>query len=210
MKGFKNSCYLSNYMDDIHLIFKARQTVVEMLRDRKYEIPDNLLNEKIGDFKTAHANKKLDIYVTNPKKCYVKFVLLHKTRPNILREYISQLKESHLDGDDGTLILVLRNKPNNTLNKLSNEFHNIQIFWLRNLIVNITHHKLVPKFEKIDESDIEPLLKNYKLSSRSQLPMMLRDDPISKYFGYKSGTVCRITRRSVTSGEYITYRCVKQ
>jgi len=197
-------------MDDIHFIFKARQTVVEMLRDRKYDIPDNLLNETIGDFKTTLANKKLDIYVTSPTKCYVKFVLLHKTRPNILREYITQLKQSHLDGDNGTLILILRNKPNNTLYKLSNEFRNIQIFWLRNLIINITHHNLVPKHEKLEESEIESLLIQYKLTSRNQLPMMFKTDPISKYFGFKAGNVCRITRSSVTSGEYITYRCVKQ
>jgi DNA-directed RNA polymerase I, II, and III subunit RPABC1 len=197
-------------MDDIDLIFKARQTVVEMLQDRKYTIPESLLNEKIGDFKTAHSNKRLDIYVTNPSKCYVKFVLLHKVRPNILREYITQLKESHLDGDEGTLVLVLRSKPNNTLYKLTSEFRNLQIFWLRNLIINITHHSLVPKFEKLEESEIEHLLHQYKLTSRNQLPMMFRDDPISQYFGYKSGNVCRIKRNSVTSGEYITYRCVKQ
>lgn len=197
-------------MDDIDLIFKARQTVVEMLQDRKYTIPESLLNEKIGDFKTAHSNKRLDIYVTNPSKCYVKFVLLHKVRPNILREYITQLKESHLDGDEGTLVLVLRSKPNNTLYKLTSEFRNLQIFWLRNLIINITHHSLVPKFEKLEESEIEHLLQQYKLTSRNQLPMMFRDDPISQYFGYKSGNVCRIKRNSVTSGEYITYRCVKQ
>ena len=197
-------------MDDIHLIFKARQTVVEMLQDRNYSVPDSLLNEQLGDFKTAHSNKRLDIFVTQPHKCYVKFVLLHKIRPNILREYITQLKESHLDGDEGTLILVLRNKPNNTLYKLTGEFKNIQIFWLRNLIVNITHHRLVPKHEKLTEAEVEQLLSRYKLTSRNQLPMMFRDDPISQYFGYKSGNVCRITRNSVTSGEYITYRCVKQ
>ena len=195
-------------MDDLASLFQARKTVIEMLQDRGYIITDELHCDKITDFKQLYNNKKCDIQVKDPSPCYVKFVLLHKVRPNMLRDYINQIREKNI-GESDDLLLIIRNKPNSTLLKITKEFKNIQIFWLRNLIINITHHSLNPEYRKLNENEIEALIRQYNLSSRFQLPLMLNDDPISKYFGYKTGTVCEVKRNSHTNGDYISYRCVK-
>lgn len=195
-------------MDDFTPLFQARKTVIEMLTDRGFSIPSELNCDKITDFKQIYNEKRCDILVKDPCPCYVKFVLLHKVRPNILRDYINQIREKQISEAD-ELIIIIRNKPNSTLLKITKEFQNIQIFWLRNLIVNITRHDLNPKFRKLSEHEIECTLRTYHLNSRFLLPIMLTDDPISKYFGFKTGNVCEVTRNSKTNGTYICYRCVK-
>ena len=50
--------------------------------------------------------------------------------------------------------------------------------------------------------------KNY-ITSKSLFPVMNRDDPVAKYLNLSSGDVCKILRKSITSGEYISYRVVK-
>ena len=195
-------------MDDIDSLYKARQTVVEMLTDRGYTIPDEVPCDSMTQFKKLYANKQCDIFVKEPHKCYVKFVLTHKVRPNILREHIKTLREGDLEDEDD-LVMVIRNKPNSTLLRITKEYPNVQIFWIRYLMVNITHHALNPTFVKMTDPEIEALLKQYRLTSRYQLPIMLKDDPISRYYAFSTGTVTRVIRSSVTSGEYVSYRCIK-
>ena len=195
-------------MDDLVSLFQARRTITEMLSDRGYHVPEDIKCHSLEQFKVLFHQKQFDVLVKDPNPCYVKFVLLHKARPTLLREYINQIREKEISEND-ELLLIIRNKPNITLLKITKEFKNIQIFWLRNLIINITQHHLNPKYKKLSEPEIEGVLKQYHLTSRFQLPLMLNDDPISKYFGFKSGTVCEITRNSNTNGDYISYRCVK-
>ena len=195
-------------MDDINSLFQARKTVIEMLKDRGFTVPDSLQCDKLNDFKTLFNNKNCDIFIKEPSLCYVKFILHHKIRPNALRDIVTQLVENQLS-DDGNLIVVTRNKPNSALQKISKTYKGLQIFWVKNLVVNITKHKLNPKFQVLPESEVDALLKRYNLTTRFQLPLMLKDDPISQYFGLKSGTVCQVIRNSVSSGQHNSYRCVK-
>eukprot|EP00030_Apusomonadida_sp_AF-17_P002123 a262_287.p2 GENE.a262_287~~a262_287.p2 ORF type:complete len:217 (+),score=76.62 a262_287:34-651(+) len=82
-----------------------------------------------------------------------------------------------------------------------------EIFFDTELIVNITEHSLVPKHEPLTDDEKAALLARYRLQ-QTQLPRMNTTDPVAKFYGLKSGTVVRITRKSETAGRYITYRLV--
>ena len=200
-------------MDEIKLYNNTYITVLEMLQDRNYIIPDKYKNLSLNEFKLLFQNKQLDIYVNNNhnKKCYVKFIHSNKIRPNIIRDYIQQIKNEYLPGNEDQLIIILKNKPNNTLLKIPKDpnFKCVQLFWMKHLLFNITKYELVPKFEELSNDDVNILLDRLNISSKLQLPVMLIDDPISKYYGYSSGTVCKITRKSPSAGLSINYRCVK-
>ena len=74
-------------------------------------------------------------------------------------------------------------------------------------MVNITHHKLVPKHVVLTVNEKKRLLEKYKLRD-SQLPRMQVTDPVSRYFGLNKGQVCKIIRNSETAGRYVAYRVV--
>ena len=80
----------------------------------------------------------------------------------------------------------------------------IEIFQENDLIVNITHHELVPKHLKLNREEKE-LLTRYRLKE-SQLPRIQREDPVARYLGLKRGEIVKIIRRSETSGRYASYR----
>ena len=194
---------------DLNILYNCRNTIIEMLRDRGFVVPDIYICKNFQEFRQLHNNKQLDIYVKDPTPCYVKFVILSKSRPQMIRDHITSIKENYSLTEDSDIIMVLKNKPHNTLYKLNKEHRNIQFFWINELIRNITHHSLNPLFQKLSPLEEEEVLKKYNLRSKNNLPLFLATDPICKYFNFKSGTICKIIKKSKTNGVYITYRCVK-
>ena len=83
-----------------------------------------------------------------------------------------------------------------------------QVFVIPELLFNITRHRLVPKHEVVaDPDEISQVIKRYNVRTRTQLPIILRTDPVARYFGLKPGQLMRITRISPSSGLYTMYRC---
>ena len=62
--------------------------------------------------------------------------------------------------------------------------------------------------ELLDEKEKKELLIKYKCTV-NQLPKIFKTDPISRYFGAKTGDIFRIYRNSCSVGEKIGYRYVK-
>ncbi len=65
------------------------------------------------------------------------------------------------------------------------------------LLVNITHHTLVPKHEVMTPQEKRELLQRYRLKD-NQLPRIQPTDPVARYLGLSRGQVVRITRRELT------------
>ena len=73
--------------------------------------------------------------------------------------------------------------------------------------MDISYHVLVPKHEIITEKEKEEIFKKYNLTT-DQLPKILIDDPVCGTIGAKPGQVLKITRKSHTAEEAISYRFV--
>jgi DNA-directed RNA polymerase I, II, and III subunit RPABC1 len=134
-----------------------------------------------------------------------------KIKPNQIKDIIEGLKTEHLEKETDKLILIIKPKPNSTILKIikEKEYRFVEIFWLNNVVFNITKHVLVPKHIKITEEEIKLVMEKHYIVTKSIFPVMNRDDPIARYLNLSSGDVCKIIRKSPTSGEYISYRVVK-
>ena len=195
-------------------IFRSRKTIIEMLGDRKYDLSglDNIDTDR-ESFNNYNKENKLDIHVINSEReVYVKFIKITKVKPATLRELISEINNDILTNKENKKILiVLLTKPNNTVLKIKNEKHceNIELFWIGNLLINITKHSFVPTHEKVETSDYDDIKTKFSLSNFNQLPIILKSDPVSKYYGFESGDICKITRKNKISGISVIYRLVK-
>ena len=104
--------------------------------------------------------------------------------------------------------MVQENVTQNNMKMIQSLNLPVEVHLLSRLQFNITKHVLVPRHEVIrDKAVIDDILARYKLKNKYQLPIILKTDPIAKYYGMKNGDLVKITRASETAGEYIVYRC---
>ena len=65
--------------------------------------------------------------------------------------------------------------------------------------------KLIKLIE--DKNKVKEICDRYKCTINN-FPIILKTDPISRYFNFKPGSLVEITRKSETCAEYIHYRFV--
>lgn len=183
-------------------VFKCYQTLREMLADRgvvpnalpdltESEMEVQLLGQQVLEFPVDDTTKAI-------------FFAQAKVKIGDMKKALQNNSHTHC-------ILVFKEKPTVTsmkaLTELQNTVH-FEIFDMKELSFNISRHTLVPKHERIrDEARVARLLDTYKLKSKTQLPLILRTDPMARYLGLQSGDVVEITRPSPTAGVYKNYRC---
>lgn len=199
-------------MDEITKLYKARITVLEMMNDRGIDYPSTLNIDKIEQFRIEYYSRNIDIFINHQgQRIFIKFLINSKIKPNQIKDIIEGLKTEYLEKETDKLILIIKPKPNSTILKIikEKEYRFVEIFWLNNVVFNITKHVLVPKHIKMTEDEIKTLMEKHYIVSKSVFPVMNRDDPIARYLNLASGDLCKIIRKSQTSGEYTSYRVVK-
>ena len=85
--------------------------------------------------------------------------------------------------------------------------HGIRYLSMKNVLIDLLQHNLVPKHDILTDEERENLLTELKIEA-SQLPKVRRTDPIIKLLNGKPGDVVRIQRRSPTAGTSIYYRLI--
>lgn len=87
-------------------------------------------------------------------------------------------------------------------------YQNSEVFKYTELLINVIDHDLQPKFELLDKNEREQMLKEYNLT-KSNMPIMLKTDPIARYYAANVGDIFRILSPSSYSGEGTRYRYVR-
>lgn len=206
-------------MDETQFLFNSWRTSLELAKDRGFIVNENYLKITLKDFKFMLSNKESNVdiicndHVDEPNKIlYIKFILALKIKPSNIKDIYEEIKEKINEQKSIDMIIVLKSKPNNSILKLQKDkaYGDIQIYWCKQLQFNVTKHELVPIHKRLSEDEGKQILDRYSLTSKHQLPVLLKDDIISKYYNFKSGDIIEITQTKTSqNGNYKFYRCVR-
>ncbi len=198
-----------NYTNEL---CKCVRVIHEMFTDRGIEHADDLLHFNKEELGAMMGTKYIfDIEIRGGIR--IVFDMSSKFRWVETKKYVD-----NFGGANDTMIMYVIKEHLNTADlkkfaafagstpRIPTDY---QVFQLRQLLFNISRHMLVPKHELInDEVEINKIMANYQLRSRTQLPIILKTDPMAKYLYAKVGNLVRVTRISPTCGTNIVYRCV--
>ena len=197
---------------DKKILYKVRKTIIEMITDRGYVIPE-IENLTFEQFMIKYNNKNLDIFINDKeknKKIYIHFYNELKNFSKSDLKGVMQKITSEYQDEDINIILLLREKENSAVTKELQKpsFKNVEIFLKNNMIFNITHHELVPKHIILSSEEEKEVLERYN-TTKGKLPKISSTDPVAKYYGMKTNQICKIIRKSPEVGSYIYYRLVR-
>ncbi|WBW71297.1 DNA-directed RNA polymerase I, II and III subunit Rpb5 [Schizosaccharomyces osmophilus] len=197
-------------------VFRAWKTAHQLVHDRGYGVSQAELDLTLDQFKAMHCGmgrnldrSTLSFYAKPPAgsdkgTIYVEFSKEPSVGIKEMRTFVHTLG----DHNHKTGILIYANSMTPSAAKIistvTGQF-SIETFQESDLIVNITHHELVPRHNLLTPDEKKELLDRYKLRE-TQLPRIQLADPVARYLGLKRGQVVKIVRKSETSGRYNSYR----
>lgn len=186
-------------------VAKSFDIILEMLADRGVTI--GTTSGEITDFLKSQKNKS-----TFKIELNTEYDIIYHISPKINIKDLKEIFSKDIEENKLLTFLVLLNKPNgNDIIKINKVFGDeYQLFTLSELQFNITKHVLVPKHEIIRNTDeVRKIFDEHSIQHGTQLPLILKTDPVAKWLYAKPGDLIRITRPSQTSGTYFSYRyCV--
>ncbi|XP_071686519.1 DNA-directed RNA polymerases IV and V subunit 5B-like [Rutidosis leptorrhynchoides] len=211
-----NKC-LSTFVDDgsieSHRYYLSRRTLLEMLKDRGYDISDSEINFTLKQFRELHGQDvdvdRLRISASHVSDSENKILAVFcgpgPVKVNVIRWITTQIMNK--DSLSRLIIVVQSHITNQAMKSVELFSFKVEIFQITDLLVNITKHVLKPKHRVITDQEKEKLLKKFNLNEK-QLPRMSEKDAIAQYYGLTKGQVVEVTYNGEITGLHVTYRCI--
>ena len=205
-------------MDETTKLYRVRKTAFEMLRDRGFAIIETEYAKTFEQFKTDYEfggkvdRQRMNISAINENNPEEK-ILVAFHDDDLKQSHIQTYTQMAEKDSMSNVIIVVGGACSSTVKKTIESTSDVdrqirwEIMFEDDLIINVTKHILVPEHIKLTKEEGLELLKKYQVK-QTQLPRMLVDDPISKYYGFRRGDIVKIIRKSETAGRYVTYRAV--
>lgn len=204
----------SNSNSHITSIYNSRKYILEILKDRGYDI-DSYENFTINEVGLMLESDQLDMLVeksSTKKKIYVKYYVGKVLKTQNIYDMHQDL--FHLDNiltlqDD--LIVITKDEPNDTLRQNLKDIWNdegtyISLINIKRLQFNVLKHELQPKFRKLTVNEKEEFKVKYNILQDKQIPDISYFSPVSLVLGFRPGDVIHCLRTSRTAIETDFYR----
>ena len=188
-------------------VFNSYKTIQEMFEARnKPAIAEEL--KRISNSELEELVRTKNVFCIDTQNT---LRVVYYLEPKLKVQDVKSLLLPEVENFDHILLVIREKTTSSNVNNILDISKNIQVFELRELQFNISNHVLVPKHRLIEANDetINSIFQKLNIKSRSQLPVILKTDPMAKFLNAKTGDLVEITRYSPTSGEHIFYRiCV--
>ena len=168
---------------------KAYDTCLDMLEQRGYIIIDHDEDRILA---AKNDTEQMCVFLTDSDKFNV----------DSIQEYISMMKKM----DVHHCIIVYKDNVTPVAKKIIEETKElkIELFHQDELQYNITKHYLVPKHEILYKKGTAEY-SNFKDKYSDKFPIIMKSDPISRFYGYEKGDIIKVTRKN----GYVMYRIVR-
>lgn len=169
---------------------KAFNTCIEMFNQRNYDIIE-MDDERILATKDDGA-----------QICAFIPTLITKFNVDRIQEYISMIKKM----DICHCLIVYKDSATPIAKKVVDDSQKIiiELFNEDELQYNVTKHKWVPKHEMMFKKKTKGA-EEFKKKYGDKFPIIFKTDPISRFYGYNTGDIIKITQKD----GYIKFRIVK-
>lgn len=183
-------------MSEERVAYRVRKTVYEMLRDRGYNIAEALIEETYEQFEQRDGALKMQNFlayrpvesseVADPEQPQLSepiYIVFENQKDKItgddIKRLVAFMGNHKKDTDDQNnlvnylrkCIIVVKNGSTAIGRKALESFapYEFEVFIQEELLVNITHHHLVPEHRVISQVEKDELLRRYRCKE-SQLP----------------------------------------
>jgi DNA-directed RNA polymerase subunit H (RpoH/RPB5) len=206
--NIKTQLYNNNIQVNDSHIDRCNMVLKQMLIDRGTHN-----DESTTPLFTTIPESKYSVLLKNrhdKANTLIVYDLSDKFRWTVLNTWLEN-NPDYTDSKISLVIFVIQASISSSLKKikLADTSVDTQVFELSDLQMNISRHFLQPKMELIKDTEvIKGVISDYNLKSIQQLPQMLRDDKMAKYFNAKPGNMMKIHRISPTAGINVFYRII--
>lgn len=168
---------------------KAYEICIEMINQRGYKILDQDDERILAD---KPDNTQMCIFLSNYSKFNVESI----------QEYLSMMKKMDLNH----CIIVYKDNITPVAQKIVDDSFDmdIELFSEDELQYNITKHYLVPLHEIMYKKGTPDCIA-FKKKYTDKFPILLKSDPVCRFYNYDKGDIIKITRQN----EYVSFRIVK-
>ena len=180
------------------------KTKVQTIEERKAEVLIKLRKYKLIEKQQYEGAYAYIINIPQDKEKALVWCILGEATVGIaaMNNLYKILKEKEID----RAIVVTEGRYTHAV-KLGAKKKNVELLPKSFPVFDIFEHALVPFHEILSEKEKNQLLTQFKLRPY-QMPQIKSGDPAVKVIGAKPGDVLKITRKSATAGEHVTYRNV--
>ncbi|KAI5180066.1 DNA-directed RNA polymerases I, II, and III subunit RPABC1 [Nematocida sp. AWRm80] len=202
----------------INKLWKCRRTLYEMMKDRGYIISDEDIEMDIQQFMKAYPGLVMQgnrntlsmlfqHSVDQSKQIFVYFPDTNNFKAKDIKMYVTALGEKNIYNGIIVCEEALKAHSLKALEEARKEY-NLELFYIKELLFNITKHKDVVKHVLLIEEEKKAVLKERKVHE-TQMKKIMTTDPVNRYYAGKRGNMYRIIRDSETAGISIEYRVVE-
>ncbi len=179
-------------------------TKVETIEERKAEVLIKLRKYKLIEKEKFEGAYAYIIDIPQDKEKAIVWCILGEATVGIaaMNTLYKIMKEKDLD----RAIVVTEGRYTHAV-KLGAKKKKVELLPKTFPVFDIFEHALVPFHEILTEKEKNQLLTQFKVKPY-QMPQIKSGDPAVKAIGAKPGDILKITRKSTTAGEHITYRYV--
>lgn len=168
-----------------------------MLTNRNYT---NITVENLDSSETNEEELYLKCINNDGHEMYIFFYNNDKLNINGIKDYITILKDNDITHSIIVHMNIITSSAKKLVTSLSDALF-IELFEFKELTYNLTKHKYYNIHEKLDKKESS----NFTNTYGKDIPVILKNDIVSRYFNFKKGDIIRVYRRKNT----ISYRIVK-